>query len=367
MAKNILIGILVTMVILTVGAILFMQLNKREARKIVKSVTNSQIVSKRPPPPKATPKPSPTPLPTPVNQKIARTLRVRPEDYPLQPVGKPARSGGKYRVTIEIQNRSKRDWPEAYVVLSSAYHPKREVYHLSNWKNNDTRQVDFVVDENEWVDRFTELRVEDVTETAPTEAVLQAQNAAGGASAGGSRGALLGLWGGTRRSLNVAPPAAEELSKVLEQAAPVGAAKGKAGVAVSFDGLPIIQSVEATDLSQVAGKDREVRKLGNDGVDAAVKAIDAIKALGEVLTKTPFAEAMAPEGPGTKGIAEFKKHSDEFFKFAVTVQQTQAREKTVETQLQVKRLEQASDVIRQYRDALQRQVRAAHPEFTLGD
>lgn len=371
MVRKIFLGILVFLVIACLAIILAVAFWPNQVRELKKNVEEGKPLIARKPPPRPTPLPStPTPLPTPATQKVERRIRVKPGDFPFNLSAKAELPNGKMRITLDVKNESQKEWPVAYLTISSAYHPDRTHYRIDNWHLGELRSIDYVFPASQMAERLRDLRVEDVTSVPPAEA-LSGTSSEPSASSGDTSGSLegsgaLGLWDRAKKATGVPPPPPEEMAAVMEKVAPDTAdqiRKGT-GLTINLEGLGEID-VQPLPLEGVTGPAREVRIQYNAALKAAADATKAIKALGDIIAATPWKDAMTPDGPGTKQLEVVRTLLDSFQDKAIRIQKIHSENPTRETETLTKTLEHASETLLSYQQTLERQVRAAQPRFEL--
>ncbi len=369
MGRNVLIIVLLGVIAISLGVILVISFKPQEAKAVATRIIEDkslQSILPRRPPPRATPIPAtPTPEPTPEMQEIARRIRARAEDFPFRLTNRLVQPDGQMRVTLDVRNSSGREWPVAYLTISSAYHPERLQYRLDEWKKDEVRSIDYVFPSAEVYQRLTDLRVEDVTSVPGKESLTEAP---AGESEGpeGKTAGTLGLWSGLKGAIGVPPPPPEEIAQVMANTSPEAAREVSrgTGLTINLDGLGQIKTIPLP-LENYSGTDREVRAAYNEAVQSAYPAVEGMRALGKILSEKPWDEAMTPQGPGVQELESIRSAIDQFQNKAVQIHQIHARAGNPETARQVAQLKEVSDVLLAYQDALERQVRAAHPKFAL--
>ena len=366
MWRNVLVGLLVLVIIASLGAILVILLWPDKAQNVATDTALRTFKFARKPPP---PKPAtPTPAPTPGPKRIERLVRVRAEHYPFRVESSEAQGDGNIRVSFKVRNNSGEDWPVAYMTFSSAFHPNRQEYRLDNWRQHEERTLDYVFPAHEKEERLREFRVENVSGVPTKGKPVEALGAVGGAlQLENASGAGLGLWRGIKDVLHVPPPHPEEVVRILAESSGMEAqlALGT-GLEINLEGLGTIDPTPLS-LAGVGPKDRKARVLLNQAVSQAAYAMEEIQALGNLLHETPWIEAMKPGGPAKRQIKVVEKNMDDFFAKAVELHQFHSKNLSKETQSLVKRLNEVSETLRKYHDSLERQIKTAHPRFSLGN
>lgn len=366
MMNKLLLGLLVLVVVGLLSAVVFLAFLSPKQREEKKKEIAELATRARRPPPRPVVAATPTPEPTPSTPRITRRLRVRAEDYPFRVVKSITQPNGEMRVTIEIKNASEKDWPVAYLTLSSAFHPARPQYRLDNWRYDQTRSVDYVFPSHEMHPRMGELRIEDVT-SVPTGEVLGIGVAVEPGRETETGGAL-GLWRRTKKGLGVPPPPPEEMARLLAMDSPELARELErgTGLQINLDGIGELDAEPIEIPETLDANEARARRLSNEGIGKANEVIQAIRGLGDILAEKPWNEAMATDGPGPKQMELIQKRMNAFFAEAIELQQHDQEHPSKETTAALQRLEEASDLILNYRDALERQVRTSQPDFELG-
>lgn len=367
MLNKLLLGLLVVVVVGLLSAVMYLAFLSPKQREEKKKEIAEMATRARRPPPRPVTEATPTPEPTPSTPRLARRLRVRAEDYPFRVVKSVTQPNGEMRVTIEIKNASEKDWPVAYLTVSSAFHSARPQYRLDNWRYDQIRSVDYVFPSHELHERMGELRIEDVT-SVPTGEVLSGVGVAVVPGYEPDPGGALGLWRRAKKGLGVAPPPPEELARLLAMDSPELARELKqgTGLRINLDGIGELDTEPIEISERLDAHEALARRLSNEGIARAAEVIGAIRGLGDILAEKPWAEAMAADGPGLRQMEYIQKRMNSFFSKALELQRHDDAHPSPETTAALKRLENASDLIINYRDALERQVRTAQPDFVLG-
>jgi hypothetical protein len=367
MLNKLLLGLLVVVVVGLLSAVMYLAFLSPKQREEKKKEIAEMATRARRPPPRPVSAATPTPEPTPSVPRIARRLRVKAEEYPFRVVKSVTQPNGEMRVTLEIKNASDKDWPTAYLTLSSAFHPARPQYRLDNWRYDQVRSVDYVFPSHELRERMGELRIEDVT-SVPTGEALAGVGVSVEPGIVTESGGALGLWRRTKKGLGVAPPPPEEMARLLAMDSPERARELEqgTGLQINLDGIGELD-IEPIEIPETLdAEEARARRLSNEGIGKANEVIQAIRGLGDILAEKPWDEAMTPDGPGPKQMEFIQQRMNAFFANAIELQQHDEEHPSRETTAALRRLEQASDLILSYRDALERQVRTAQPDFALG-
>jgi len=364
MLRKLLLFVLVVVVLACVGVVVVIALYPKEAQDVAEKAVKGEpipILSRRPPP-RPTPVPgTPTPIPTPETAPVARQIRVKADEYPFRLSNQITQPDGRMRITLDLQNKSGKLWPVAYVTMSSAYHPERSHYRLDNWKNGEVRSIDYVFPKEEMRERLRDLRVEDVSSVPPSESGLDEGTGNGGESPG-----ALGLWTNLKEAAGVPPPPPEEIAAAKAETSPETAMALKKGTGLNIN-LEGLGEIDATQLETegVTGTEQQARTAYNAAVKAASNAVASMKWLAQTLGSMPFDDAMADEGPGTEQLNLVRQSIDAYQDQAIRLQQIQTQTPTQSVELLIKTLEQTSETLLSYQQALERQIRAAKPEFRL--
>ncbi len=366
--RKFIVGLLSFLVLVFVAVILFILYSPERAKDMGRKASE-HVANVRKPPPRPTIIPTETPMATPASPRIPRELKVSEASYPFRVKQRVNQPDGKMRVTIEIKNNSIREWPVAYLTLSSAFHPAREVYRFDSWKIGETRTVDYVFPASEFRERLGELRVEDVSGRPPSAAMLERMGVAAAAPGKETHSpGLLRMWSRGKSSLRIAGPSADEMLLALAggEAEKVREMTQNVGVSIDLSGLGVLDTV-ALNPNEVQGPERQARELYNEAMAAADETIQALRELGDLLSARPYGEAMAPGGPGMTLLERIRENDQELFERILAVQSIHQRKATPETERLTRRLQEASDLVKNYKDTLERQARAAYPKFTLGE